>query len=229
MDNKPKTRSRSHRVPIETDEDRGHRLADESKNDSGETDESGFRFEDRRHWVHPDEALEEVEEVVEPKPPTLIDEYRSRAEAAELKLQEYIEAFKGFKREQDEFRERLRRDVDRRVNLQFGALVGELLEAMDNLDLALEHVNDVPQAEPLARGVELARKRFLETLEQHGVEQLYPEGQEFDPNEAEAMRVDSVGDPALSGKVTQVLRPGYRLGDRVIRPARVAVGRHDGT
>jgi molecular chaperone GrpE (heat shock protein) len=119
------------------------------------------------------------------------------------------------------------RDVDRRVELQFGGLVEELLDAMDNLDLALEHVNEVPEAEPLARGVELARKRFLEALERHGVEQVDPEGDEFDPNEAEAMQVEPVSEPEMSGRVTRVLRPGYRLGERVIRPARVAVGRHD--
>ena len=157
----------------------------------------------------------------------MIDDYRERTEAAEGKLQEYIEAFKGFKKEQEEFRGRLNRDVDRRVDLQFGGLVEELLEAMDNLDLALEHVNEVPEAQPLARGVELARKRFLEALERHGVEKLDPRGEEFDPNEAEAMRVDPVADPEMSGKVTDVLRPGYRLRDRVIRPAQVAVGRHD--
>ena len=191
---------------------------------NGDQDDESFRFEDRRHSAHPEE--EPAQESV-PRPPSMIDDYRERTEAAEGKLQEYIEAFKGFKKEQEEFRGRLNRDVDRRVDLQFGGLVEELLEAMDNLDLALEHVNEVPEAQPLARGVELARKRFLEALERHGVEKLDPRGEEFDPNEAEAMRVDPVAEPEMSGKVTDVLRPGYRLRDRVIRPAQVAVGRHD--
>ena len=191
---------------------------------NGEQEDDTFRFQDRRRWVDGDE---EPARESAPRPPSMIDEYRERTEAAENKLQEYIEAFKGFKKDQEEFRTRLNRDVDRRVDLQFGGLVEELLEAMDNLDLALEHVNEVPEAEPLARGVELARKRFLEALERHGVEKLDPLGDEFDPNEAEAMRVDPVAEPAKSGKVTDVLRPGYRLRERVIRPAQVAVGRHD--
>ncbi|MEN8196388.1 MAG: nucleotide exchange factor GrpE, partial [Pseudomonadota bacterium] len=66
------------------------------------------------------------------------------------------------------------------------------------------------------------------TLERHGVEKVDPRGEEFDPNEAEAVRVDPVGDPAMASMVTEVLRPGYRLGERIIRPARVAVGHHDG-
>jgi len=222
MNRKSDTESKRRKIEIQDDDAEETPVAIDDGN--GEQDDPAFRFEDRRHWVHPDD---DPAQEASPRPPSMIDDYRERTEAAESKLQEYIEAFKGFKKEQEEFRTRLSRDVDRRVDLQFGGLVEELLEAMDNLDLALEHVNEVPEAEPLARGVELARKRFLETLERHGVEKLDPGGDEFDPNEAEAIRVDPVSDPQMSGKVTVVLRPGYRLRDRVIRPARVAVGRHD--
>jgi molecular chaperone GrpE len=188
-----------------------------------------FKVEDRRHWVQEDEPPEEAEsEAAEVKQPTLLDEYRQRAEAAERKLQEYIEAFKRFKDEQEEYRLRLSRDVDRRVDLKFGEMVGELLESMDNLDLAVSHVNGVPEAAPLAEGVEMAQRRFLNTLEQHGIEKISPEGEMFDPNEAEAVRVDSLASPDDNGKVTETLRPGYKLGARVIRPARVAVARFTG-
>jgi len=195
------------------------------QSDSTEPEDESFRFEDRRHWVREEDGSESSAPPG-PRAPSLIDEYRVRAEAAEQKLQDYIEAFKQFRQEQDDFRGRLNRDVDRRVELKFGSLVHELLEALDNLDLALEHVSDVPEAAPLAEGVGLARKRFLEVLERNGVTQVSPEGA-FDPNEAEAVRVDPVSDRELAGAITAVLRPGYRLGDRVIRPARVAVGRHE--
>jgi molecular chaperone GrpE len=191
--------------------------------------EEEFRVEDRRHWAHGDEQPEEDEDAVaEIKHPTLLDEYRLRAEAAERKLQEYIEAFKRFKDEQEEYRLRMSRDIDRRVDLKFGEMVGELLESMDNLDLAVSHAHGVPEAAPLAQGVEMARRRFLSTLEQHGVEKISPEGTLFDPNEAEAVRVDKLESPDDNGKVTETLRPGYKLGERVIRPARVAVGRFSG-
>ena len=194
----------------------------------GGSDESReYRVEDKRHWA--DGEIEEAEEAPsEPKRPTLLDEYRLRAEAAEQQLQEYIEAFKKFKAEHEEFRERLNRDVERRVELKFGELVGELLGCVDNLDLGLEHAVRVPEAKPLAEGVLMAREHFLGVLEQHGVTQVAPDGQEFDPNEAEAVRIDPVEREADHGKVTETVRPGYRLGDRVIRAARVAVGRYGG-
>jgi len=193
---------------------------------NGDSDaETEFRFEDRRHWVRGDEGDSGPES---PRAPTMIDEFRTRAEEAEQKLQEYIEAFKTFRSEQEQFRGRLARDVDRKVELRFGDLVTELLDAMDDLDLALEHVRDVPGAEALARGVDLARRRFLGALERNGVTPMEPSGATFDPTDAEAMRMDPVDSAEHDGKVTEVLRAGYRLGDRVIRPARVAVGKFDG-
>lgn len=222
MSRRTDTEDKRRKIEIHDADDQDSPVANEHGDEQPEAD--AFRVEDRRHWISPDD---EPAREVTPRPPSMIDEYRERTEASEKKLQEYIEAFKGFKKEQEEFRERLNRDVDRRVDLQFGGLVEELLEAMDNLDLALEHAAEVPEAENLARGVELARRRFLEALERHGVEKVDPTGEDFDPNEAEAMRVDPVSEAAMSGKVTDVLRPGYRLRDRVIRPARVAVGRHN--
>ena len=124
---------------------------------NGESTENGadeFRVQDRRHWVD-ESRLEEAEEASEeeagvPKQPSLIGEFRERAESAEKKLQEYIEAFKSFRNEQDDFRARLTRDVDRRVALKFGELVGELLESMDDLDRALQHASGIAGAKPLA-------------------------------------------------------------------------------
>lgn len=190
-----------------------------------------IRVEDRRHWARNDgadgaDADDDGDASTPSTRPTIIDEYRERAESAESKLQEYIRAYKKFQDEQEQVRVRLRRDIDRRVEASFGEVVGELLEVVDDLDLALGHVGNVPEAKPLADGVSLVRRRFLETLERRGVERVTLDGEPFDPNVAEAVRVDAVDDAARNGVVTETLRPGYRLGDRVLRPARVAVGKH---
>ena len=192
-----------------------------------------FRVKDRRHWAQQaEEAAEEVEPPQQEEAfstvPTVVDEYRRRAEAAERKLLEYISAFKEAQAEQEQVRERLTKDVDRRVALQFGGLVTDLLECLDDLDLALTHASDSAEAAPLAQGVALARDRFLAALKRQGVERVDLDGQDFDPNVAEAVRVDPTKKPEQTGKVTETLRPGYRLGDWIIRPARVAVGRHEG-
>jgi molecular chaperone GrpE len=197
-----------------------------TESDNGEAAE--FKVTDRRHWSHgEDDSNGEVAEVeeFEPSRPTMIDEFRGRAEEAERKLQEYIEAYKKFRHEQDQVRQRLNRDVERRVELRFGELVGDLLQTVDTLDLALAHVADVAEAKALADGVRLALDGFLATLERNGVQKVEPNGRPFDPNEAEALRVDPVDSPELDGVVTTTLQAGYRLGDTLVRPARVAVGR----
>jgi len=196
----------------------------EHENENGSTADGEFKIEDRRHSQDED-VLSEAEETAAPARPTIIDEFRERTEAAERKLQDYIEAFKGHREEQDRFRARIERDVDRRVDLKFGELIGDLLQTLDDLDRSLDHVAGVSGAEPLAEGVAMARDRFLATLERHGVEKVSPEGRPFDPNEAEALRIDPVDSPDSDGAVTETLQAGYRMGDRVIRAARVAVGR----
>ncbi len=195
-------------------------------NPTGE-DEHTMKVDDRRHWARnttdEDDATEATEEPASTTP-SVVGEYRARAEAAEQKLREYIAAFQQAKAEHEQFRERLARDVDRRVDLKFSELVESLIEGLDDLDLALAHVEGAKD-DVLRRGVALARDRFVAAFTRHGVERIDVAGSEFDPNVAEAIRLDPVADPAMDGKVTATLRPGYRIGERVFRPARVAVGR----
>ena len=194
--------------------------------DGAAAPEPAMKVEDRRHWARdPDEDPVGAEPEAAPSDAApILDEQRVRAESAERKLREYIAAFQQATKEQEQFRERLLRDVDRRVDLKFGELVENLIDGLDDLDLALAHVES-PADAPLARGVALARDRFVAALARHGVERIDVAGTDFDPNIAEAIRLDPVNDPALDGKVTATLRPGYRIGERVFRPARVAVGR----
>ncbi len=211
------------------DHDRDREVPPPEENEPG--NRRNVRVDDRRHWARQD--LEEEPDQPEEgsgerrsstSPPTLIDEYRGRAEAAERRLQEYIGAMRQYQDEQEQFRTRLNRDVDRRVELRFGEIVSELLEVFDDLDRALTHARDVPEAVPLAEGIDLAQGRFLAALERNGIESIDPQGRPFDPNEAEAVRVDRVSED-LDGIVTETLRPGFRLGTHLVRPARVAVGR----
>lgn len=197
------------------------------KGEPPDGEEGDFRVDDRRHWAQGEPGDETSESAdAAPARPTLLEQYRQRAEEAERKLLQYIEAFKEHQNEQEQFRERLTRDVERRVELKFGELVADLLESADHLDLALTHADGRPVGEGLARGVAIARDSFLAALERHGIQKFAPDGEVFDPTVAEAMRVDPVRSLDEDGTVTETLQPGYRLGQHVIRPARVAVGRY---
>ncbi|MDH3592554.1 MAG: nucleotide exchange factor GrpE [Planctomycetota bacterium] len=197
----------------------------DATNANGEDEE--FRVEDRRHWADEDAAEDEPgRSEAAPARPSIIEEYRRKTEDAESRLQEYIDAFKTFKDEQEQVRLRLDRDVDRKVTLKFGGLVSDMLEAWDDLELALGHAPADGDVAPLVEGLRIAGKRFHAALERNGVNRLELDGERFDPNVAEAVRMDPVERAESNGVVTETLRPGFRLDDHVIRPARVAVGRH---
>jgi len=182
-----------------------------------------FRVEDRRHTA---QGAAEPDPPEAEREPSVVGELRRRAEQAEEKLREYVAAFQQHEREQDQFRARIAADVERRAELRFATLVQGLLGVLDDLDLALAHGAALPAAAPLVDGLSLARERFTAALAQHGVSEIAALQGPFDPNVAEAVRVDPVASPALDGVVTETLHVGFRLGEHLIRPARVAVGRH---
>ena len=103
-------------------------------------------------------------------------------------------------------------------------------ETVDDLDLALSPRGaSVPEARAAGRTAwRMARDPLPgnRSRTRQGIEKIVPDDEPFDPNEAEALRLDPVDSPEeADGKVTETMRPGYRLGDQLIRPARVAVGR----
>ena len=201
--------------------------------DAGDHDDDrpSVRVEDRRHWARVREEQEGDDDspAGEPEPSWsregVLEEYRARAEQAEARVRESAAALARWRAEQEDLRARLARDVDRKVGIRFADLVRDLVGVVDDLDLALDHMRQSPEAAALAEGVALARRRFLAALERHGVEPITPDGEPFDPESAEATRIDPVDDPDLDGAVTETVRPGYRLGDHLIRAAIVAVGR----
>jgi molecular chaperone GrpE len=157
--------------------------------------------------------------------PEAFEALRVRAEGAERKLRDIQGTFLAAKAELDATRVRLERDLEKKVELKFADLVGNLLECADDLDLAIEHGAGIPAAKPVVKGVALARERFVNALAKAGLERIDPVGEAYDPNLAEASGIVPVSDPARHDTVMELQRAGYKLGNRVIRPARVLIGR----
>ena len=100
-------------------------------------------------------------------------------------------------------------------------LVQELLPALDNLDRALAAA---AEDDPPLEGVRLVRSELSAALARVGVESFAPLGQKFDPALHEAMATTSqAGSGCEHGTIVEVYQPGYRLGEHIIRPARVVV------
>jgi molecular chaperone GrpE len=100
-------------------------------------------------------------------------------------------------------------------------LAKELMPALDNLDRALEAA---AKDDPLLDGVRLVRSELSAALARTGIESFSPAGEVFDPAVHEAVATsEQAADGAASGTVVEVFQPGYRLGETIIRPARVVV------
>jgi molecular chaperone GrpE len=101
-----------------------------------------------------------------------------------------------------------------------GRMLVEFLPVLDNLGRALEAAEHHEEGKVLD-GVRLTHNLFTALLEKEGVAEMCPLGEPFDPQLHEAMMTQPSSQP--EGTVTAVLERGYRMGERVLRPARVAV------
>jgi molecular chaperone GrpE len=125
-------------------------------------------------------------------------------------------------------KERLRKDAAREVEQHKRELVRDFIDVLDDLDRAVQAQDSgdgSAAAQGMLEGVELVRKNFRGKLAQHGVERDPALGASFDPGRHEAVSVLPVLDPGKDGMIVGVVREGYRLGDDVLRPARVVVAR----
>jgi molecular chaperone GrpE len=103
-------------------------------------------------------------------------------------------------------------------------VIKRYLEIFDDLERAIKNRPQSDEASRWAEGIELVYRKFLTYLENEGVQLIEAEGQFFDPNQHEAISHED--HPELeSGQVIEVVQQGYRLDNRVLRPARVRVAR----
>jgi molecular chaperone GrpE len=139
---------------------------------------------------------------------------------AETKRDEYLDLLQRTKADFENYRKRAVRDQERLIAHAHERLVKELLPILDDLERALEAAERHEEA-ALVDGVQLVQKSLRKALEKEGLAEIDTDGP-FDPHVHEAM-LTQPGNGAESGSVLEVLQRGYRLGDKVVRPARVIV------
>jgi molecular chaperone GrpE len=142
----------------------------------------------------------------------------ARAEAAE-----YLDHLRRLQAEFDNYRKRILKEQTQAIEFASEPVFRRLLEVLDEFELALMHAQDKPDFERFLHGVELVYAKLLDTLKAEGLEKIAAEGQRFDPERHEALMQTGEGDG--EPVVADVLRPGYTLRGRVLRPAGVRVKR----
>ena len=141
----------------------------------------------------------------------------ARAQAAS-----YLEDLKRLKAEFENYRKRMVREQTGMIERASASVVERLLPILDNFELALMAADRTKDYESMVRGVEMVYGELLEVLKREGLERIESLHKPFDPELHEAvMHAEGEGDEIV---VLDEMRPGYKLGGRVIRPAMVKVG-----
>jgi molecular chaperone GrpE len=164
----------------------------------------------------PNEVLQGVPTSPEPLPP---EQEPTEAE------QRYQECLDALRRSQADFINYKRRVAQEEATVQLAAqteLLETLLPVLDDLGRALESTPAAAAEQPWVQGLHLVARRLYQTLQQVGVQPVGAPGDPFDPYWHEAVMMEPRAD-LPEGTVVQVTRPGYALGEHVLRPAQVIV------
>ncbi|HEX5708025.1 MAG TPA: nucleotide exchange factor GrpE [Pyrinomonadaceae bacterium] len=160
--------------------------------------------------------------------PSYVEELEARTRAAEQKLHDVQSRFEQvraeLRRETDETRQRLMRSAQERADREKASFVAALLPVIDNLRRAVEAAEGGGSKESLLDGLRGTIGGFENALAASGVEAIDAVGQQFDPEQHEAVDTTEV-EPEREGQVTAQYSRGYRMGGQLLRPARVQVGR----
>ena len=175
--------------------------------------------------VSADEVAEEaVESIVEAETTAEIDQLKTDLEQAQVKATEYLDGWQRSMAEFANYKKRIEREQAVNQQLAKANVIKRFLELFDDLDRAIKNRPETEDAAGWAAGFELINRKFQSYLQNEGVEQIETQGQFFDPTLHEAISQEDHPD-LESGQIIDEVQKGYRIGDRVLRPARVRVAR----
>jgi molecular chaperone GrpE len=151
------------------------------------------------------------------------DEVGDDLAAARSQAAEYLAHLQRLQAEFDNYRKRVLKEQTRSVEQAAQPVMRRLLEVLDDFELALIHATEKPDYDKFLHGIELVYAKLIDSLKSEGLERIAAEGTPFDPERHEALMQTGEGDG--EPVVADVLRPGYTLKGRVLRPAGVRVER----
>lgn len=144
-----------------------------------------------------------------------LDEIRTKAD-------EYLDGWQRARADFANYKKRVERDQAQVYQMAVGSIVKRYLEVLDDLERALKNRPLSKDGATWAEGIELVYRKLLAILEAEGVRLMEADGQFFDPNLHEAISQENSPDHE-SGQIIEVIKQGYLLGERVIRPALVRI------
>lgn len=165
-----------------------------------------------------------VVEELPPQPSAEVRTLRDTVAALETRLRTVSAAFQQQRDEINAVRGRLERQAAADSERRRGEVVASLFEPTENLRRSLKAIRAAGIAEDLVAGLDMTLHQFMDAFHKLGLEEVPGKGAKFDPSLHEAIALTPVTDPALDGIVLDVFSAGYRIGNRLIAPARVIIG-----
>lgn len=146
-------------------------------------------------------------------------------EDARAKADEHWNETLKLRAEMDNLRKRTARELENAHKYALEKFSNELLSVVDSLEMGVAAAaNEGATVETLREGSEMTLKQLLSAMEKHGIAEINPEGERFDPENHQAMTMQET-DEVEPNMVVAVFQKGYTLNDRLIRPARVVVSK----
>lgn len=184
--------------------------------------DQGGEGEAEPHGGDESQGKDSAEAAQEAVSPSLVAELKNKLEEAEKKAEEHYQRFLRTQADFENFRRRTRKEKEELQQYAAQAVIEQLLPVLDNFERALEAGRHTDDLGSLVKGVEMVFNQLQEVLKAQGLETIPSVGQPFDPYVHEAvMQVES--DQYQSGYVVEELQKGYKLKEKVLRPAMVKV------
>jgi molecular chaperone GrpE len=175
--------------------------------------------------VNPDEALVTGagdEPAPGPGPQAAEEPEQDRVADVERQRDEYLDHLRRLAADFDNYKKRQARLAEQQTAQAGARILRSLLPVLDDLDRSLDALTKAGVDETLCGGVVLTSRALRDVLTREGLAEIAPDGLVFDPREHEALMAQPTAEVA-EGTVLAVVQPGWRLGEQVIRPARVVV------
>ena len=191
-----------------------------SKSNADPQDEPEISIVDRRSSILDEEKIEEA---IEERLPTYVERLKQEAEEKDKRLREYIAAYKEKSGEDDEFRKRLEKDNDVRLDQFKANLFSRLIPILDNLNRAIQATSSNKDFEVLHQGMEMVAKQFARELKNNEVQKIDTHNRKFNPQTDEVVMTEETTNPEQDNTIVEELEPGYIFKDKLIKAAKVKV------
>jgi len=164
---------------------------------------------------------EEIQETQETQPVEEISKEEKLAEELAKEKDKFLRLFAEF----ENYKKRTSREKLDLIETGGRSVMMNILPVLDDFERALSHIEEDKEAEELRKGVVLIYQKLLKALEQKGLKEMESKGKDFDSEFHQALTEIDTPDKKMKGKVVDVIEKGYFIGEKILRHAKVVVGK----